>query len=139
MLLAAKRNNLLKLAVIAVVAACLLVIPLSGCQSTPSGQIEVRVIVSQDFNSTLILDELVALDEGSTAMDALQQVATVETKYGGGFVVGINGIRSQYPKAKKDWFYYINDTFMNVGAAAYILRDGDVEHWDFHEWDVLEW
>jgi hypothetical protein len=134
MLLGAKRDNLLKLVVIAVIVACLLVIPLSGCQSTPSGQIEVRVIVTQDFNSTLILDELVKLDDGSTAMDALQRVATVETKYGGGFVEAIEGVRSQYPGTNKDWFYYINEVSPNVGAAACILHDGDVVYWDFHEW-----
>jgi len=131
MLLGAKQNNLLKLVVIAVIVACLLIIPLSGCQSTPSGQIEVRVIVTQD-NSTLILDELVKLDDGSTAMDALQRVATVETK--GGFVEAINGVRSQYPGTNKDWFYYVNEVSPNKGAAAYVLHDGDVVHWDFHEW-----
>jgi hypothetical protein len=134
MLLGAKRNNLLRFVVIAVIVACLLAIPLGGCQSTPSGQIEVRVIVSQDFNGTLMLDELVKLDNGSTAMDALQQVATVEAKYGGGFVQAINGTRSQYPGTNKDWFYYVNEVSPNVGAAAYILHDGDVVHWDFHEW-----
>jgi len=134
MLTKAKQDNFLKFVVIALIAACLLVIPLSGCQSTPSGQIEVRVIISQDFNSTIMLDELVKSDNGSTAMDALQQVATVETAYGGGFVVAIDDVRSQYPEVKKDWFFYINDTLMNVGAASYILHDGDVEHWDFHEW-----
>ncbi len=133
MLLGAKRDNLLKLVVIAVIVACLLAIPLSGCQSTPSGQIEVRVIVTQG-NSTLMLDKLVTLDDGSTAMDALQQVATVETKYGGGFVQAINDVRSQYPGTNKDWFYYVNEVSPNVGAAAYILHDGDVVHWDFHEW-----
>ncbi len=133
MLLGAKRDNLLKLVVIAIVVACLFAIPLSGCRSTPSGQIEVGVIVSQD-NSTLMLDELVTLDNGSTAMDALQQVATVEMKYGGGFVGAINGVRSQYPGTNKDWFYYVNEVSPNVGAAAYILHDGDVVHWDFHEW-----
>ena len=133
MLLGAKRDNLLKLVVIAVIVACLLAIPLSGCQSTPSGQIEVRVIVTQD-NSTLMLDKLVTLDDGSTAMDALQQVATVETRYGGGFVRAIDGVRTQYPETNKDWFYYVNEVSPNVGAAAYILHDGDVVHWDFHEW-----
>lgn len=133
MLLGAKRDNLLKLVVIAVIVACLLVVPLSGCQSTPSGQIEVRVIVTQD-NSTLMLDKLVTLDDGSTAMDALQRVATVETKYGGGFVGAIDGVRSQYPGTNKDWFYYVNGVSPNKGAAAYILHDGDVVHWDFHEW-----
>jgi hypothetical protein len=81
-----------------------------------------------------MLDKLVTLDDGSTAMDALQRVATVETKYVGGFVEAINGVRSQYPGTNKDWFYYVNEVSPNVGAAAYILHDGDVVHWDFHEW-----
>jgi len=131
MLLGAKQNNLLKLVVIAIIVACLLIIPLSGCRSTPSGQIEVWVIVSQD-NSTL-MDEWVTLDNGSTAMDALQQVANVETRYGGGFVWAIDGV-PQYPGTNKDWFYYVNEVSPNVGAAVYILHDGDVVHWDFHEW-----
>jgi hypothetical protein len=134
MLLGARRNNLLRLVVIAVIVACLLAIPLSGCQSTPSGQIEVRVIITQNFSQELMRDKLVTLDDGSTAMDALQRVATVETKYGGRFVKAIYGVHSQYPEANKDWFFYINDTLMNVGAADYMLHDGDVEHWDFHEW-----
>jgi hypothetical protein len=133
MLSGAKQSNLLKLVVVAVIVACLLAIPLSGCQSAPSGQIEVRVIVTQD-NSTLMLDKLVTLDDGSTAMDALQRVATVETRYGGGFVRAIDGVRTQYPETNKDWFYYVNEVSPNVGAAAYILHDGDVVHWDFHEW-----
>ena len=133
MLLGTKRDNLSKFVVIAVIVACLLAIPLGGCQSTPSGQIEVRVIVTQG-NSTLMLDKLVTLDDGSTAMDALQQVATVETRYGGGFVRAIDGVRTQYPETNKDWFYYVNEVSPNVGAAAYILHDGDVVHWDFHEW-----
>jgi len=133
MLLGTKRDNLSKFVVIAVIVACLLAIPLGGCQSTPSRQIEVRVIVTQD-NSTLMLDKLVTLDDGSTAMDALQQVATVETRYGGGFVRAIDGVRTQYPETNKDWFYYVNEVSPNVGAAAYILHDGDVVHWDFHEW-----
>jgi hypothetical protein len=132
MLLGAKQNNLLKLVVIAIIVACLLIIPLSGCQSTPSGQIEVGVIITQNFSQELMRDELVTLDDGSTAMDALQQVAIVETK--GGFVQAIDGVRSQYPGTNKDWFYYVNEVSPNVGAAAYILHDGDVVHWDFHEW-----
>jgi len=134
MLLGAKQNNLLKLVVIAIVVACLLAIPLGGCQSTPSGQIEVWVIVTQNFSQELMRDESVTLDDGSTAMDALQQVATVETKYGGGFVGAIDGVHTQYPGTNKDWFYYVNEVSPNVGAAAYILHDGDVVHWDFHEW-----
>ncbi len=70
-------------------------------------------------------------------MDALKRVAEVETKYGGGFVSSIDGVSSQYGGAnssKRDWFFYINGVVSNVGAGDYVLRDGDIEHWDFHDW-----
>ena len=50
------------------------------------------IVVTRDFGSQIIVEEKVALTEGVTAMDALQQVAEVKTKYDGGFVDAINGI-----------------------------------------------
>jgi hypothetical protein len=64
-------------------------------------------------------------------------VAELETKYGGGFVSSINGISSEYEgasKNRKDWFFYINGIASSLGANDYILKDGDIEHWDFRDW-----
>ena len=118
--------------------ACLLAIVFCGCQPRPSDKIEVRVIVTQDFGNKLMLDEPVRIDGGGNAMDALIEVATVETKYGGGFVEAINGVRSQYSgtKVKRDWLFYINGTSASVGGRDYKLSDGDIEHWDFHDWSI---
>lgn len=131
-----KRGSLPKIIVAALVIAFLLVIVLCGCQSGPSTEIEVRVIVTQDFGNEPILDESVAVSEGASALEALQKVAAVETRYGGGFVEAINGLRSQYSgsKVQKDWLFYVNGISANVGALDYKLCDGDVEHWDFHDW-----
>jgi len=129
-----KRNSLPQIIVIALVITCLFAILLLGCQSQPSGEIKVRVIVTQDFGTKLILDKATKVNNGSNAMDALQKVATVETKYGGGFIESINGIHSQYPKVKGDWFFNVNGMSANVGALDYKLSHGDVEHWDFHDW-----
>lgn len=115
-------------------AVIVLAVLLSGCQS-PSGQIEVRVIVTRDFGNELLLNEVVTVDDGSTAMDALKQVAEVETAHGGGFVNAINGVRSS---AGKDWFFYVNGILLNVGASGYILCQGGVEHWDFHDWGFYD-
>ena len=119
-----------KLARLAAVVVALAVL-LSGCRPPSSGQIEVRVIVSHDFGSETLVDELVMVDDGSTALDALKQVASAETAYGGGFVTAINGVSSA---GGEDWFFYINGILTNVGARNYALRQGDVERWDFHSW-----
>lgn len=131
-----KRSSLARAGVVWFIIVSLLAILPFGCQSQTSGQIAVRVIVTQDFGNELLLDEPVVLDNGANALDALEKVAKVETKYGGGFIEAINGIRSQYSqgRAKKDWFFYVNGISANVGVMDYELSEGDVGHWDFHDW-----
>lgn len=110
------------------------VVALSAC--SPGGtatDITVRVVVTQNFGRDLMLEETIQIASGTSALQALQQVADVETAYGGGFVNAINEVRSQYP-AQEDWFFYINGMSSNRGAAGYILEDGDIQHWDFHDW-----
>lgn len=105
-----------------------------GQEGQVSEQQKARVIVTRDFGSQEILDKSVSIEEGESALAALRGVANVKTKYGGGFVSGINGVVSKYPETKKDWFYYVNGVLANVGAGSYELRVGDVELWDFHSW-----
>ncbi|MCK4387976.1 MAG: DUF4430 domain-containing protein [Dehalococcoidia bacterium] len=133
-----KRSSLAKLGVVSLIIAFLFVIALCGCQPRPLDRIAVKVIATQNFGNELVLDESVRVSDGANALDALEQVATVETKYGGGFVEAINGIRSQYSrsKVKKDWFFYVNGMSAKVGGLSYKLCDGDVEHWDFHDWSL---
>jgi hypothetical protein len=124
-----------KAGVVSLLVSLLAILP-CGCQSQTSGEVEVRVIVTEDFGNGLLLDEPVVLNSGANALDALKRVADVETKYGGGFVEAINGVRSQYSQTtvKKDWFFYMNGMSANVGLMDYELSEGDVERWDFHDW-----
>ena len=95
------------------------------------------MVVTRDFGRELILEQKVEIEADTSAMAALQMVADVETKYGGGFVASINGISTEYAganKSKADWFFYINGIAVNIGARDYILHAGDVEHWDFRVW-----
>lgn len=133
-----KRSSLAELGVVSVIVAFLFVIAVCGCQPRPSDGIAVKVIATQNFGNELVLDESVRVNAGANALDALGQVATVETKYGGGFVEAINGISSQYSQTevKKDWFFYVNGMSAKVGGLSYKLCDGDVEHWDFHDWSL---
>jgi hypothetical protein len=91
------------------------------------------IIVTRGFAEPAILEEAVALDGDTTALDALQTAASIETKYGGGFVSSIEGIASQEGD-NEDWFFFVNGISLSTGADGYTLRDGDIEHWDYHDW-----
>jgi hypothetical protein len=141
-----KQGSPLKIIVTALVIICLFVVGLCGCSaqqpsppsSTTSPAItEVRVVVTQNFGQELMFDRVVKIEDGACAMDALKQVAEIETAYGGGFVNAINGVRSQYTgdrSARVDWFIYANGILTNVGALDYTLHPGDIECWDIHDW-----
>lgn len=118
-----------------------------GCQAGPGDivtengsteeQAQARVIVTVDFGSQVMLDELVTISADTNAMEALQQVAEIETAYGGGFVNAINSTHSGYSDghaSKEDWFISVNGIMTKTGALDYTLHPGDVEHWDFHNW-----
>jgi hypothetical protein len=111
-----------------------------GCPAPPAnsgGQASVTVAVTRDFGQELILAEELIIEDGTDAMEALQAVAEVETKYGGGFVEAINGLSSEEAK-RLDWLYYINGISLSLGAKDYRLRDGDVEQWDLRDWGYLQ-
>ncbi len=99
------------------------------------GEMEVTVLVTEDVGTSVLTDRTVRVAEGSTAMDAVRQVATVETSYGGGFVESIDGRQSRYPDHRVDWFYHVNTTLMDVGSASYELQDGDIVLWDRRPWN----
>lgn len=97
-----------------------------------------RVVATRDFGREVMLDEFVEVPSGTSAMAALQQVAELETAYGGAFVNVINGVSSGYAGTegtRQDWFICINGIQSNTGALDYTMRHGDVQHWDFHHWN----
>jgi len=119
----------------------LLAVVLSSCPVQPPASGDepatVTVVVTRDFGRELILAEEIAIEEGTDAMTALQSVAEVETKYGGGFVKAINGLSSD-EASHLDWFYYINGISLSLGAKDYALSDGDVEQWDLRDWSYRQ-
>jgi len=131
-----KRKNLLVL----ITALLLVMAALSACSPPPSpeaGVITVRVVATRNFGQELMFDETLEVPEGTSAMSALMKVSEVETAYGGGFVNAINSVRSGFigsQSMKMDWFIYINGIQSNTGALDYKLRNGDIQHWDFHDW-----
>ena len=113
----------------------------AGCPAPPPASGDepaiVTVVVTRDFGRELILAETLDIEAGTNAMTALQAVAEVETKYGGGFVKAINGLSSDEAN-QLDWFYFINGVSLSLGAKDYALRDGDVEQWDLRDWSYRQ-
>lgn len=112
-----------------------------GCAFMPwnNGKetVALRLTVTRDFGGEVLRDERIDLREGSNAMQALQEVADVETSYGGGFIYGVDGMVSGYDgtgSGKTDWFYYLNGQMAEVGAAELEVGDGDWLLFDYHPW-----
>jgi hypothetical protein len=108
-----------------------LALALTGCGGERS-QGTATVWVTRDRGATLLHDETVPA--GLTAMQALDRVAEVKTRYGGRFVQSVDGLDGDVAK-RRDWFYFVNGIEADVGAAEYRLHDGDVEWWDFRSWE----
>ena len=101
----------------------------------------VKIVVTTDFGKEVMLEQTIEIEPDTSALEALKRVATVETKYGGNFVDAINGVSSQYMGAngsKKDWLWYVNGVSSNIGANDYVLKDNDIEHWDFRDWSYQQ-
>jgi hypothetical protein len=127
----------LALLLIAILAGC----PAPAADTDNGGPAKATVVVTRDFGQELLLAKEVEIESGTDAMTALQSVAEVETKYGGGFVQAITAGGSEYESDASnqlDWFYYINGISLNTGAKDYLLRDGDVEQWDLRDWSYRQ-
>ena len=109
------------LAVAALVAGC------GGAK--PNGT--ATVWITRDRGAHVLVVRTVP--SGLTAMQAVQRVASVKTRYGGRFVQSIDGVAGSL-SARRDWFYFVNGYEADRGASEYTLHPGDVEWWDFRSW-----
>ncbi len=87
--------------------------------------------VTRDEGAKVLLVR--SVPAGETAMQALDRSAAISTRYGGRFVQSIDGLSGSI-SSRHDWFFYVNGIEADRGAAAYRLRDGDVEWWDYRDW-----
>lgn len=107
----------------------LAVVALSGCGGEDGGK--ATLWITRDKGAHVILQRNVPA--GLTAMQALDRIAEIKTRYSGRYVQSIDGIEGSIA-ARSDWFYFINGYEADRSAAEYRLRDGDVEWWDFRSW-----
>lgn len=112
-----------------------------GCAFMPwnsGNRMELRITVCRDFGSEILKDVRLEVRNDSSAMRALQEVAEVETAYGGGFIKAVDGLASRFgdiSQDKMDWFFYVNGQMADVGAGAYSVQEGDWLIFDYHSWE----
>lgn len=87
--------------------------------------------VTRDRGSDVVFTGTVPA--GLTAIQALERVQKVSTRYGGRFVQSIDGVSGSL-SGERDWFYFVNGVEEDVGAAEFRLHPGDVEWWDYRSW-----
>ena len=110
--------------------AALFAVALAGCgSSSTSGAGQATVWVTRDRGAVVLHDAKVPA--GVSAMQALDRVASVKTRFGGRYVRGVDGVEEH---GRHSWFYYVNGYLADRSAADYRLRAGDVEWWDYRSW-----
>jgi hypothetical protein len=92
--------------------------------------------VTRDYGSERLLEASVDdPPESETVLRFLDREAELTTRYGGGFVQSIEGIRGRVSGGRSfDWFFYVNGIESAVGAADARVYGGDRVWWDYREW-----
>jgi hypothetical protein len=111
----------------------------AGCGFGPgeSSDGEATLTVTRDYGAEPILEATTNDPPSSeTVMRLLDREATIETRYGGGFVDSIEGIEgSVFEDGRSlDWFFYLNGVESEIGAAETTVRGGDRVWWDHRDW-----
>lgn len=124
--------TLVALAALCALAGCGL-----GAGSTPKG---VQLTVTRDFGARALLRREAPRAVGEeTVMSLLRRNAAVTTRFGGGFVQGIDGLQGGGEGGEPvDWFYYVNGVEATRGAAQTTVHSGDRIWWDRHDWSQTE-
>ena len=109
--------------------AAILTVALAGCSSGTSSSGHATVWVTRDRGAQVL--HVGKVPAGLTAMQALQRVAKVKTRYGGRYVRSVDEVAEH---GRRSWFYYVNGYLADQGSAEYRLQNGDVEWWDYRSW-----
>jgi uncharacterized protein DUF4430 len=108
-----------------------------GAGRAPGG---VQLVVTRDFGRAVLHSwRSPAVVGQETVMSLLMRNATVATRYGGGFVQGIDGVSGGSEGGHAvDWFYYVNGIEAPLGAASTNVHRGDHIWWDRHDWSQTD-
>jgi Domain of unknown function (DUF4430) len=109
--------------------AAALSVALAGCSSGTGASGHATVWVTRDRGAQVL--NVAKVPAGLTAMQGLDRVAQIKTRYGGRYIRAVDGLAEH---GRRSWFYYVNGYLADQGSAEYRLRDGDVEWWDYRPW-----
>jgi hypothetical protein len=100
---------------------------------------EVSLTVTRDFGAQTIGKPQTGLmpAKDDSVMRLLKAHFDVTTRYGGGFVHGIDGLAGGREDTQRvDWFFYVNGVESSTGAAERLVAPGDRVWWDRHPWQA---
>jgi len=106
-----------------------LAVALAGCGSASGSSGSATVWVTRDRGADVLRAE--SVPSGESAMQALDRVASLKTRFGGRYVREVDGVSEQ---GRRAWFYYVNGYLADQSASSYELRPGDVLWWDYRSW-----
>ena len=88
--------------------------------------LSIVIALEQDGKNVTTATKKLEVSEGTTVLEALKKEYEVVEE--GGFIASIEGMK-QDKEAGKYWMYEVNNTEPPVGAAEYVLQDGDQVKW----------
>jgi Domain of unknown function (DUF4430) len=108
-----------------------------GAGKAPSA---VQLRITRDFGAHVLKQtDNPKLSGQETVMSLLIRNDSVTTRFGGGFVQGIDGFSGGQEGGRPvDWFYYVNGIEARRGAASTIVHPGDHIWWDRHDWSQTD-
>ena len=114
---------------------------LAGCGlGAGAAPTAVQLLVTRDFGAHVLHttpDPRISGQE--TVMSLMLRNYSVSTRYGGGFISGIDGVTGGEREGHSlDWFYYVNGIEAPKGAAATDVHPGDHIWWDLHDWSQTD-
>ncbi|MGB4019531.1 MAG: DUF4430 domain-containing protein [Syntrophomonadaceae bacterium] len=102
-------------------------------EQTPKSGFTIRL--SRDFGQIALDERQVELRPDNSLLQYMEAEHQITTGYGGGFIVGINGLVSAQSEGRNsDWFFFVNGTVAAVGADQLKPAAGDIVWWDYHNW-----
>lgn len=110
-------------------AACAGALAGCGSSSTTSPAGRATLWVTRDRGAHVL--HVARVPAGTSVLQALDRVATVQTRFGGRYVRAIDGVEEHGHSA---WFYYVDGYLADRSAAGYRLHDGELAWWDYRSW-----
>ncbi|NLY71333.1 MAG: DUF4430 domain-containing protein [Clostridiales bacterium] len=109
--------------------------------SEAAGTIKLEILFPEDYEASDISAEY-PIKDGDTALNVLvdfgkEEGVPVVLSEDGAYVSGINGLFERDYGDLFGWIYWVNEESPTVGAADYVLSDGDHVVWEYVDFNEL--